>query len=77
MMRAMLLLLMRMMRMMMVVLTAAVVGVNVAAYTTHEHGDSDRQQHETRAAQCRHDHDPEQTSVCQVTEADCAWTSLG
>lgn len=63
--------------MMMMVVLAAVIHVDVAADTTHEHGDSDRQQHQTSAAQCRHHHDPEQTSVGQVADADCVRSSLG
>jgi len=47
-----------------------VVVVDVAADSTHERGDGDREQDEARAAQRRHDDDPQQASVGQVAEPD-------
>lgn len=43
---------------------------SVAADSAHEHRNGDRQEDETCAAERRHNDDPEQTSVGQVTEAD-------
>jgi len=44
--------------------------VVTAAESTHESGDGDGEQDEAGAAECRHDDDPQQTSVGQVAEPD-------